>query len=131
MVAPWGQPCSRFCTSRVFIPSFSRPSVSNENPYSESLFRTMKYRSEYSSQPFSTIEAAQAWVDCFVLWYNTEPLHRSIRFVTSDDRYYGRKERETDHRYSWLCSITKKTLKAQISTSTKQCKKSVFRWQLL
>lgn len=74
------------------IPSFSRPSVSNDNPYSESLFRTMKYRPEYPSKPFTSIELAQAWVDGFVFWYNTQHLHSAIRFVTPDDRHYGREE---------------------------------------
>lgn len=50
------------------IPSFSRPSVSNDNPFSESLFRTMKYRPEYPSKPFESIDQAQAWVDGFVFW---------------------------------------------------------------
>ena len=71
-------------------PSFSRPSVSNDNPYSEALFRTMKYRPEYPARPFETVEQAQSWVDRFVFWYNTRHLHSSIRFVTPDDRHYGR-----------------------------------------
>ena len=74
------------------IPSFSRPSVSNDNAYSESLFRTMKYRPEYPSKPFENIEQAQSWVDGFVLWYNTQHLHSSIRYVTPDDRHFGREE---------------------------------------
>ena len=41
------------------IPSFSRPSVSNDNPYSESLFRTLKYRPDYPEQPFSGLTAGQ------------------------------------------------------------------------
>jgi putative transposase len=73
-------------------PSFSRPSVSNDNPYSESLFRTMKYRPEYPSKPFENIEQAQSWVDGFVFWYNTLHLHSSVRFVTPDDRHFGREE---------------------------------------
>ncbi len=72
------------------IPSFSRPSVSNDNPYSESLFRTMKYRPEYPSKPFDNIDQAQSWVDGFVFWYNTQHLHSSIRYVTPDDRHFGR-----------------------------------------
>jgi transposase InsO family protein len=72
------------------IPSFSRPSVSNDNPFSESLFRTMKYRPEYPSKPFESIEQAQSWIDGFVFWYNTQHLHSAIRFVTADDRHYGR-----------------------------------------
>lgn len=74
------------------VPSFSRPSVSNDNPYSESLFRTMKYRPEYPSQPFEDIDQAQGWVDGFVFWYNTRHLHSSIRFVTPDDRHNGHEE---------------------------------------
>jgi len=74
------------------VPSFSRPSVSNDNPYSESLFRTMKYRPEYPSKPFEKIEQAQSWVDGFVFWYNTQHLHSSIRYVTPDDRHFGREE---------------------------------------
>jgi len=74
------------------IPSFSRPGVSNDNPYSESLFRTMKYRPEYPSKPFENIEQAQSWVDGFVFWYNTQHLHSSIRYVTPDDRHFGREE---------------------------------------
>ena len=74
------------------VPSFSRPSVSNDNPYSESLFRTMKYRPEYPSQPFENIAQAQAWVDGFVFWYNTQHLHSSVRFITPDDRHNGNEE---------------------------------------
>jgi putative transposase len=74
------------------IPSFSRPRVSDDNPYSESLFRTLKYRPNFPSGAFETIEHAQVWVDDFVRWYNTEHLHSSIRFVTPDDRHYGREK---------------------------------------
>lgn len=74
------------------IPSFSRPKVSDDNPYSEALFRTMKYRPEYPLVPFGSIEDAQAWVDEFVIWYNTQHFHSAIRFVTPNDRHYGREE---------------------------------------
>jgi transposase InsO family protein len=74
------------------IPSFSRPRVSNDNPYSESLFRTMKYRPVYPSKPFESLQQAQAWVDDFVIWYNTKHLHSAIRYLTPDDRHYGRQE---------------------------------------
>jgi transposase InsO family protein len=70
--------------------SFSRPSVSNDNPYSESLFRTMKYRPGYPSSAFESIDSAKDWVAAFVRWYNTEHLHSSIRFVTPEDRHSGR-----------------------------------------
>lgn len=72
------------------LASFSRPSVSNDNPFSESLFRTLKYRPEYPTQPFDDLAAARAWVRTFVRWYNTVHLHSAIRFVTPDDRHAGR-----------------------------------------
>jgi putative transposase len=74
------------------VPSFSRPSVSDDNPFIESLFRTLKYRPEYPHKPFETIEAARAWVTAFVAWYNTEHRHSGIRFVTPDERHDGREK---------------------------------------
>jgi len=71
------------------MPSFSRPSVSNDNPYSESLFRTLKYRPEYPSQPFTDITSARQWVADFVQWYNFEHRHSAIRFVTPAQRHAG------------------------------------------
>jgi putative transposase len=74
------------------IPSFSRPRVSNDNPFSEALFRTLKYRPEYPCTTFDTLEQARAWVARFVRWYNTEHHHSALRFVTPDDRHFGREE---------------------------------------
>lgn len=73
------------------VTSFSRPQVSNDNPYSEALFRTLKYRPEYPRR-FDSLAAACSWVASFVHWYNTEHLHSAIRYVTPDDRHYGREE---------------------------------------
>lgn len=71
------------------VPSFSRPSVSDDNPYSESLFRTLKYVPAYPSKPFASIEAARKWVYGFVQWYNDEHRHSSIRYVTPSQRHRG------------------------------------------
>jgi len=71
------------------MPSFSRPSVSNDNPFSESLFRTTKYRPWYPSRPFMSLEEAKAWVTRFVAWYNEEHLHSGITFVTPGQRHRG------------------------------------------
>lgn len=71
------------------IPSFSRPAVSNDNPYAESLFRTLKYRPEYPDRSFEDIQAARTWVKGFVAWYNYEHLHSSLKFVTPDQRHRG------------------------------------------
>jgi len=72
------------------MPSFSRPRVSNDNPYSESLFRTMKYRPEYPEHPFEDLDSARDWAERFAHWYNNEHLHSGIRFVTPADRHGGK-----------------------------------------
>jgi transposase InsO family protein len=69
--------------------SYSRPSVSNDNPFVESLFRTLKYRPEYPARPFESIEAARAWVADFVYWHNEVHRHSAIRFVTPSQRHEG------------------------------------------
>jgi transposase InsO family protein len=71
------------------MPSFSRPSVSNDNPYSESMFKTLKYCPQFPAKPFESLEAARAWVKAFVTWYNTEQLHSGISFVTPESRHMG------------------------------------------
>jgi putative transposase len=69
--------------------SFSRPRVSNDNPYSESLFRTVKYRPDYPRRPFRSVEEACSWVATFVVWYNDQHRHSGIRFVTPSQRHSG------------------------------------------
>lgn len=74
------------------IPSFSRPRVSDDNPFSEALFRTLKYRPCFPDKPFTSLEEARAWVARFVTWYNGQHRHSGIRFVTPDERHFGREE---------------------------------------
>jgi putative transposase len=71
------------------MPSFSRPAVSNDNPFSESLFKTMKYRPSYPRRTFESLLAARQWVSLFVQWYNHEHRHSAIRFVTPGERHVG------------------------------------------
>jgi len=82
------------------MPSFSRPSVSNDNPFSESLFRTLKYRPNYPEKPFENVIEARAWADDFVTWYNTVHLHSSINFVTPDDRHRGKDVQILENRHN-------------------------------
>ena len=70
-------------------PSFSRPAVSNDNPYSESLFKTLKYRPAYPRQAFESLLASRQWVSTFVQWYNHEHRHSAINFVTPAERHDG------------------------------------------
>jgi len=72
------------------MPSFSRPNVSDDNAFSEALFKTLKYRPWYPSKPFESASAASNWVENFVKWYNTEHLHSGINFVTPEDRHQGK-----------------------------------------
>ena len=72
------------------VPSFSRPRVSDDNPYSESLFKTVKYCPMYPSKPFASIEEARKWVAKFVQWYNFAHHHSGIKFVTPNDRHEGK-----------------------------------------
>lgn len=69
--------------------SFSRPRVSNDNPYSESLFKTVKYHYTYPEAPFTRLTEARAWVGSFVDWYNHEHKHSAIKFVTPNQRHNG------------------------------------------
>lgn len=71
------------------VPSFSRPSVSDDNPFSESLFRTLKYCPQYPSKPFVSEEEAFHWVTKFVDWYNNIHQHSGINFVTPNARHEG------------------------------------------
>jgi len=69
------------------VPSFSRPHVKDDNPYSEALFRTLKYRPAYPRRPFRSIAEARAWVAAFVDWYNNDHQHSGIRFLTPAQRH--------------------------------------------
>ena len=64
------------------VPSFSRPSVSNDNPFLEALFKTLKYVPAYPAQPFESIDAARRWIATFCAWYNHSHRHSGLKFVT-------------------------------------------------
>lgn len=70
-------------------PSYSRPRVSDDNAYSESIFRTCKYRPDYPLHGFADVDAARHWVWQFVQWYNGEHRHSGIRYVTPLQRHRG------------------------------------------
>lgn len=71
------------------VTSYSRPRTSNDNPYSEALFRTCKYCPSYPSGGFDRLEQARLWVQQFVHGYNTAHRHSAIRFVTPEQRHRG------------------------------------------
>lgn len=69
------------------ISSYSRTRVSNDNPFSEAQFKTMKYRAGYPKNGFASIEEASEWVSNFVDWYNNEYYHNGIKFMTPNSRH--------------------------------------------
>ena len=81
-------------------PSHSRPRVSNDNAYSESLFRTLKYCPQWPSQGFATLDVARDWVRRFVDGYNNEHRHSRINFVTPAQRHRGEDKRILQNRES-------------------------------
>jgi transposase InsO family protein len=71
------------------MPSFSRPAVSNDNPFAESFFKTLKYSPAYPRHPFKDLLAARNWVSTFMHWNNEEHRHSAIQFVTPAERHAG------------------------------------------
>jgi transposase InsO family protein len=78
--------------------SFSRPSVSNDNAFSEAMFRTLKYHPAYPGKPFDTLEEARQWVKKFQHWYNEEHRHSALNFVTPGQRHRGEDQEILRHR---------------------------------
>ena len=69
--------------------ALERLGVSNDNPYSESLFRTLKYCPQWPKDGFADLDAARSWIRDFMRWYNHEHRHSRIRFVTPAERHRG------------------------------------------
>lgn len=72
--------------------SYSRPRVSNDNAFAESIFRTFKYRPDYPYNGFSDLDEARAWVLKFVGWYNHEHKHSGLKFISPAQRHKGQSE---------------------------------------
>lgn len=69
--------------------SYSRPRVSNDNAFAESIFRTCKYRPSYPTGGFKDLDAARIWILAFTRWYNEVHKHSGIRYVTPAQRHRG------------------------------------------
>ena len=69
--------------------SHSRPTVSNDNPYSEAQFKTMKYGPTYPDR-FAYVDDARRWVTTFVEWYNQEHRHSGLGLLTPAMVHGGR-----------------------------------------
>ena len=81
----------------------SRPHVSDDNPYSESNFKTLKYRPGFPER-FGSIQDARAHVAPFVTWYNDEHHHSGINLLTPSDLHHGRGQARLEARSSLLAA---------------------------
>ena len=71
-------------------PSRSRPRVSNDNPYAESIFKTLKYRPNFQPRGFKSLTEARIWVKYFAHWYNYKHKHSGINYVSPAERHDGK-----------------------------------------
>lgn len=79
----------------------SRPHVSNDNPYSEAQFKTLKYRPDYP-QAFGSVEDARVWTRAFVAWYNQEHHHTGLGLLTPAMVHHGEAETVRNKRQAVL-----------------------------
>ena len=91
------QPVALLFGDLGITPSLSRPRVSNDNPYSESQFKTTKYRPDYPGR-FAGLAHAWDWARPFFRWYNREHRHSSIAMLTPEDVFLGRAPAILDER---------------------------------
>jgi len=79
--------------------SLSRPHTSNDNPFSESHFKTLKYHPSYPGR-FAALEDSLAWGRALFPWYNHQHRHSGIAFLTPADVYFGRAEAVLEQRHA-------------------------------
>ena len=82
------QPVALLLATLGVVPSHSRPHVSNDNPFSEAQFKTLKYRPDFPDR-FGSYADAEAFCQRFFPWYNTEHRHGSLGLMTPHDIHYG------------------------------------------
>lgn len=80
------------------IQTLSRPAKSNDNPFSESLFKTIKYTPQFPYNGFNLLDDAKEWMIKFVAWYNKIHLHSGIKFVTPEARHNGSDQKILEQR---------------------------------
>jgi len=86
------KPVTLLMTDLGVSPSHSRPHVSNDNPFSEAQFKTMKYQPDYPDR-FGSLVDARTWAQTFFPWYNDEHHHGGIGYMTPTALHYGEASR--------------------------------------
>jgi putative transposase len=94
-----GKPLSQLLVDLGITKSHSRPHTSDDNPFSEAQFKTMKYRPDYPDR-FDSIEAARQWARTFFAWYNTQHYHSGLNLMTPASVHYGAADAVRQHRQS-------------------------------
>jgi putative transposase len=82
------KPVAQVLADRGVTKTHSRPHVSNDNPYSEAQFKTLKYRPDYP-KAFGSLEDARAWTRAFVAWYNHQHHHTALGLLTPAVVHHG------------------------------------------
>ena len=84
------------------VSSYSRPLVSNDNPYSEALFRTVKYHPRWPSKGFASLDDTRIWVKEFVQWYNHDHRHtgKDVQLLEKRHALYSRMIKSHPERWS-------------------------------
>ncbi len=90
-------------------PSYSRPRVSDDNAYAESLFRTAKYRPEFPAKGFADLDQARTWATGFVHWYNVDHRHSGIRYVSPAQRHEGSDHEILAARHALYCKARERS----------------------
>ena len=101
--------------------SFSRPRVSNDNAFAESIFRTLKYHHSYPRRRFRDILSVREWVDQFIAWYNEEHRHSGIKYVTPNQRHFGLADN--------ICEIRQSTYEEAKRKHPKRWSRPIKNWQ--
>ena len=83
-----GKPLSQLLVDLGITKSHSRPHTSDDNPFSEAQFKTMKYRPDYPDW-FTSMTAARQWARSFFGWYNDEHYHSGLNLLTPASVHYG------------------------------------------
>jgi len=105
------------------VTSRSRPCVSNDDSYSESMFKTLKYCPQWPQKGFASLSETRSWVDSFVTWYNESHQHSGISYVTPNERHEGQDEEILEKRKK-LYELARKRHPARWSGS-------IRKWELI
>jgi transposase InsO family protein len=98
-----GKPLRQLLIELGINQSHSRPHTSDDNPFSEAQFKTMKYKSDYPNR-FESMDAAREWARTFFYWYNDEHYHSGLNLLTPASVHYGEADEIREQRQQVMSS---------------------------